>query len=67
MQKAADIEDTAREKAAMIRSASLAATTIPPGGNISGALFFDSANVQQSLLQVPIGNAIFEFQFPPGS
>jgi tetratricopeptide (TPR) repeat protein len=65
LQKAAAIEDRTRQQASAIRNSILATTTVAPGGNISGALYFDSGNVQKAVVQIPVGNAIFEFKFPP--
>jgi len=64
MEKAANLEGAAREKAQTIRSSNLSPTTLTPGNNVSGTLYFDARSFQKALLQIPIGNAIFEFQFP---
>lgn len=65
LQKAADLEQTAREQAEAIRSSSLGPTMLQPGARTSGALYFDASQVTKSYLQVPVGNALVEFEFPP--
>ncbi len=65
LQKAADIQDNAREQAQTIRGSSIGASTVQPGGNISGSLYFDGTNVQKALLQIPVGNGEFDILFPP--
>jgi len=65
LQKAADIQERSREQASTIRESSLGATTIQPGGTTSGTLYFDTTSVQKAILQLPVGNGEFEFQFPP--
>jgi hypothetical protein len=63
--KAAAVAGKARDTADQIRSQSLGQTTLAPGQEINGSLFFDIAKVQRASLQVPIGNALFQFEFPP--
>ena len=65
LQKAANLEQKAQQEANSIRESSLGGTTVPPGGTVSGTLYFDESNIQKAILQIPIGNASFEFPFPP--
>jgi hypothetical protein len=67
LQKAAEIEDTARQKAQTIRRKNIGAAIISPANSISGSLYFDPQIFEKALLQIPVGNAVFEFQFPPNS
>jgi hypothetical protein len=63
--RAQEAIDKTRDAAAEMRAQALGPSTIPAGGTISGSLYFDSQNVQKALLRVPVGNAVFEFEFPP--
>lgn len=65
LQKAADISEKSQQTAENIRNSSLGATTIAPGQTIQGSLYFDVAELKQGILQLPVGNAVFEFEFPP--
>jgi hypothetical protein len=63
--KAAAIGDQSRNSAEEIRRQGIGPTTISPGESVNGSLFFDVSKVQKASLQIPIGNALFEFTFPP--
>jgi tetratricopeptide (TPR) repeat protein len=63
--KAAAVAGKARDTADQIRNQSLGPTTLAPGQELNGSLFFDVDKVQRASLQVPVGNAIFSFEFPP--
>lgn len=63
--RAADVSNQAHEKGSTIKASGLGPTTIPAGQTISGALYFDAPKMTESVVRVPIGNAVFEFVFPP--
>jgi tetratricopeptide (TPR) repeat protein len=65
LQKAATIEAASREKANAIRSSMISQQLVTGGGNAAGSLYFDIADPTKAQLNVPVGNAIFEFDFPP--
>jgi Tfp pilus assembly protein PilF len=65
LQKAADVTETSQQTAENIRSTSLGPTTIAPGQTIQGSLYFDASQLKKGYLQLPVGNAVFEFEFPP--
>lgn len=65
LQKAADIAQQARQNADSIKLASLGPTTVPGGQQISGALYFDAEKVTDAVVRIPVGNAVYEFNFPP--
>jgi tetratricopeptide (TPR) repeat protein len=65
--KAAAVSDRARRRATAITSSGLGPTTVPPGQAVSGSLYFDATKIAKAVLRVPIGNALFEFQFPSRS
>jgi len=65
-QKAQNIEDSARNKAADIRSTSLGPTDIAAGQSLNGSIYFDAAGLAKGsscLVTIPIGDAQFEFHF----
>ena len=63
--KAAAVAGKARDAADQIRNQSLGATRLDRGQEISGSLYFDVDKMQKASLQVPVGKALFEFEFPP--
>ena len=63
--KAAAVAGKARDTADEIRNQSLGPTTIAPGQELRGSLFFDVDKVQRASMQLPVGNAMFFFEFPP--
>jgi hypothetical protein len=63
--RAAAIADQSRNSAEEIRRQGIGPTTISSGESVNGSLFFDVSKVQKASLQIPIGNALFEFTFPP--
>jgi hypothetical protein len=63
--KAAAIADQSKNSAEEIRRQGIGPTTISPGDSVNGSLFYDVSKVQKASLQIPIGNALFEFTFPP--
>lgn len=65
LQKAADVTDKSQQTAFNIRSSSLGATTIAPGQTIEGSLYWDVPNFKNGILDVAVGQATFEFEFPP--
>lgn len=64
LQRAADVTNKSRQSADMIRTSVMGPTTIPPGEQTSGALYFDASKPTKSSLKLPIGNGTFEFVFP---
>ncbi len=64
-QRAAEISQKAHQNADSIKVASLGPTSIAAGQQISGALYFDAEKVTNAVVRIPIGNAIYEFNFPP--
>jgi|AGTN01.1.fsa_nt_gi hypothetical protein len=64
LQKAADVTNNSRQNADMIRTSVMGPTTVPPGQQTSGALYFDASNVTKASLKLPVGNGTFEFVFP---
>ncbi len=65
LQKAADVTETSQRAAENIRNSSLGATTIAPGQTLEGSLYYDVPNFKNGILDLPIGQATFEFEFPP--
>ncbi|HEY9678815.1 MAG TPA: tetratricopeptide repeat protein [Drouetiella sp.] len=65
LEKAANLENRSQQTADSIRQSSLGASTLLPGQSLEGSLFYDQLNLKQAQLQLPIGNSIFEFEFPP--
>jgi tetratricopeptide (TPR) repeat protein len=65
LERAADAIDQSKSTAEAIRTQSLGPTTVQPGAVVKGSLYFDAKSVTQSVLRIPVGNAIFEFEFPP--
>lgn len=63
--KAAAVSGKAHDSADQIRSQSLGPTVLAPGQELNGSLYFDVEKVQRASLLVPIGNAMFAFEFPP--
>ncbi len=63
--KAAAVAGKARDTAEQIRNQGLAPTTLGPQQEISGSLYFEIGKMTKAWLQVPIGNAVFEYDFPP--
>lgn len=64
-QRAEEVSTQAHQNAATINSSGLGPSTLPPGKTLSGSLFFDAPKITQGALRIPVGNAMFEFQFPP--
>lgn len=64
-QRAAEISAKAHQNADSIKVASLGPTSVPAGQQLSGALYFDAEKVTNAVVRIPIGNAIYEFNFPP--
>jgi hypothetical protein len=64
LMRAAGVSNKAQKAAQQIREQSLGATTLVPGQEISGSLYFATDKITKATLLIPIGNAIFEFQFP---
>lgn len=64
LQKAADVTNSSRQNADMIRTSIMGPTTVPPGEQTSGALYFDAGNLTKASLKLPVGNGTFEFVFP---
>lgn len=64
LQKAADVTNRTRQSADDIRTSVMGPTTIPPGQQTSGALYFDAKDVKKASLKLPVGNGTFEFVFP---
>lgn len=65
LQRAANVTEQSQQTAQAIRDNSLGATTIAPGQLLEGSLYYDIPNLKNGILQVPVGNATFEFEFPP--
>ncbi|MBS2004677.1 MAG: tetratricopeptide repeat protein [Cyanobacteria bacterium SZAS LIN-5] len=65
LQKAADVTEKSQQTAFNIRSSSLGATTIAPGQTIEGSLYWDVPNFKNGILDLTVGQALFEFEFPP--
>ncbi len=65
--KAQDAIATAQRTAENIRSQAVVHCTLPPGETMEGALQFDATKVNNALLKIPIGNAVFEFPVGPGA
>jgi len=65
LQKAADVTESSQRTAENIRNSSLGATTVAPGQTIEGSLYYDVPNFKNGILDLPIGQATFEFEFPP--
>lgn len=63
--KAAAVSSDAHQKAGYIKTSGLGPMTIANGQQISGSLFFDAPKISQAIVRVPIGNGVFEFEFPP--
>jgi hypothetical protein len=63
--KAAAVADQARSSAEEVRREAIGPTSIAPSDSVNGSLYFDVVKVQKASLQIPIGNALFEFTFPP--
>ena len=59
--KAKAATEKANHSAQLLRNQKLLATTLPPGQMVQGTLQFDASKAQQSILRIPVGNAIFEF------
>ncbi len=64
LQKAADVTEKSQQTAFNIRSSSLGATTIAPGQTIEGSLYWDVPNFKNGILDLAVGQAQFEFEFP---
>ncbi len=65
LQKAANLTEASQQAADNIRANSLGATNIAPGQTLTGSLYFDTPQLKEGILQLPVGNAVFEFEFPP--
>ncbi len=65
LQRAEEISSKARQNADSIKVAALGPTSIAAGQTISGALYFDADKISEAAVRIPIGNAIYEFSFPP--
>lgn len=65
LQKAADITESSQQTADAIRNNSLGATTLIPGQSLQGSLYYDQPQLKKAILDLPVGNATFEFEFPP--
>lgn len=65
MEKAAKAIEDSRAQAENIRDRTLGPTTVQPGAVVKGSLYFDVDKVTKSVLRIPIGNSIFQFEFPP--
>ncbi|MBX9693718.1 MAG: hypothetical protein K2Z81_15120, partial [Cyanobacteria bacterium] len=64
LQRAADVSDNAQRNASSIQRSGLGPTSLPEGQSISGSFYFDTNKVQKAAFRVPIGNAVFCFEFP---
>jgi hypothetical protein len=67
LQKAANIQAQSQAQANAIRDSMLSATTVEAGGATRGSIYFDATKIQKAVLHIPVGNGVFEFQFPPGN
>lgn len=65
LQKAADVTESSQRTAESIRNNSLGATTIAPGQTLEGSLYYDVPNFKNGIIDLPVGQATFEFEFPP--
>lgn len=63
--RAADVSDTAHQKGSTIKTTGLGPTQIPANQTLSGSLYFDAPKMTESVVRIPIGNAVYEFIFPP--
>lgn len=65
LQRAAEVSSQAHERAGTIAASGLGPTTIAPGATINGALYFDAPKIAEGTVRIPVGNAVFEYMFPP--
>jgi len=63
--RAADVSDQAHQKGSTIKTTGLGPTQIPANQTLSGSLYFDAPKMTESVVRIPIGNAVYEFVFPP--
>jgi tetratricopeptide (TPR) repeat protein len=63
--RAAEVADQAHQRSDTIKTTGLGPTQIPAHQTISGSLYFDAPKMTESVVRIPIGNAVFEFSFPP--
>jgi tetratricopeptide (TPR) repeat protein len=63
MAKAQAIQEKTTAAADSVRSNALGPSTIPAGGVLAGCLDFPMTKFNSTLLQIPIGNCVFEFHF----
>jgi hypothetical protein len=61
--KANQATSTAQNQARALRQKQLADSILNPRASISGALMYDEKQIDEGILRVPVGNAIFEFIF----
>jgi len=65
LQRAADVSDQAHQRGNSIKTSGLGPTGIPPGQSINGSLYFDAPKMTDGVVRIPVGNAVFEFDYPP--
>jgi len=63
MAKAQAIQEKTAAAADSVRSNALGPSTIPAGGVLAGCLDFPMTKFNSTLLQIPVGNSVFEFHF----
>ncbi len=61
--KADQIHNRSAAEADSMRQAAIGPTTVKPGESVGGALNFEQSNFDHALLVVPVGNAVFQFDF----
>lgn len=63
--KAAAVAGKAKDAADQVRNQSLGPTTLSPGQLVNGSMYYDVGKMTKAELQIPVGNALFQFDFPP--
>jgi tetratricopeptide (TPR) repeat protein len=63
MAKAQAVQEKTAAAADSVRSNALGPSTIPAGGVLAGCIDFPMTKFDKTLLQIPIGNSVFEFHF----
>jgi tetratricopeptide (TPR) repeat protein len=62
-EKAAEISARSKEQADIARRNALRPGQVPPGSYTQGSIDFDLAKFDRAVLQVPVGNTMFEFRY----
>ncbi|MBX9670973.1 MAG: tetratricopeptide repeat protein [Candidatus Obscuribacterales bacterium] len=65
LQRAAEVSAQSHERAGNIAASGLGPTAVAPGATITGALYFDAPKIAEGTVRIPVGNAVFEYMFPP--